>query len=153
MPVIKIVTIINAPIEKVFDLSRSIDLHKQSMQHTNEKAIAGKMSGLIEEGESVTWEAKHFFKTRRLTSKITAMNFPTYFQDVMIEGDFAMMEHDHHFISTSEGTEMQDVFFFKAPYGIIGKLAEPFLKAYLRKLLIKRNAIIKTTAEQSTNVA
>ena len=48
MPVIYLTTIINAPQELVFDLSRSIDLHQTSMQHTNEKAVAGRMSAISE---------------------------------------------------------------------------------------------------------
>jgi hypothetical protein len=44
----------------VFDLSRSIDLHKISTQHTNEEAVAGKNNWTNELHESVTWKAKHF---------------------------------------------------------------------------------------------
>ena len=51
MPTINLTTEINAPIEICFDLSRSIDLHKQSMEHTKEEAIAGRTSGLIEDGD------------------------------------------------------------------------------------------------------
>ena len=40
MPTITLTTIIKAPIENVFDLARSIDLHQHSMQHTKEKAVA-----------------------------------------------------------------------------------------------------------------
>lgn len=47
-------TFIDAPVERCFDLARSIDLHKISLEHTNEKAVAGKTAGLIEPGESVT---------------------------------------------------------------------------------------------------
>lgn len=148
MPVIHLTTYIKAPVEKVFDLSRSIDLHQQSMLHTNEKAIAGKTSGLIEKGETVTWQARHLFKTRRLTSKISSMKAPYYFRDEMIEGDFKLMEHDHYFSSTNEGTEMKDVFHFRAPYGFAGKLIEIiFLTSYLKKLLKTRNNIIRQTAE------
>lgn len=71
MPTIKIITEIFAPIDLVFDLSRDIDFHQISTSQTNEKAIYGKTHGLIEEGESVTWEATHFFIRHRLTSKIT----------------------------------------------------------------------------------
>jgi hypothetical protein len=60
MPTINLTTEINAPIEICFDLSRSIDLHKHSMEHTGEEAIAGRTSGLIEDGEFVTWQAKTF---------------------------------------------------------------------------------------------
>ena len=38
---IHLTTLITAPIERVFDLSRSINLHKISTAHTGEKAIAG----------------------------------------------------------------------------------------------------------------
>ena len=72
MPVIKLHTIVNAAIDVVFDLSRSIDLHKISTAHTNEEAVAGKTSGLIGMGESVTWKARHFGISQLLTSKITA---------------------------------------------------------------------------------
>ena len=57
MPTINLTTEINAPIEICFDLSRSIDLHKHSMEHTGEEAIAGRTSGLIEDGEFVAWQA------------------------------------------------------------------------------------------------
>lgn len=79
MPAIRITTKVNAPIQVVFDLSRSIDLHKISTAHTNEEAIAGKTSGLIGLGESVTWKAKHLGKTRLLTSKITVFERPYFF--------------------------------------------------------------------------
>ena len=54
MPKIKLETEINAPQKIVFDLSRSIDLHKISTKETNEEAIAGVTSGLIGENQSVT---------------------------------------------------------------------------------------------------
>lgn len=88
MPVIRLTTIINAPVAVVFDLSRSIDLHKISTAHTNEQAVAGKTSGLIGMDESVTWRAKHFGVTQLLTSKITAFESPHYFTDEMVSGAF-----------------------------------------------------------------
>lgn len=60
MPRIVLKTIIRAPIDRCFDLSRSIDLHKVSTEQTNEEAIDGVTSGLISLDESVTWRAKHF---------------------------------------------------------------------------------------------
>jgi len=41
MPKIELTTNIIASKEIVFDLSRSVDLHEISTQHTKEKAIAG----------------------------------------------------------------------------------------------------------------
>lgn len=73
MPCIKIETTIHAPVQRCFDLSRSIDLHQISTIETKERAIAGKTSGLIGLNETVTWQAKHFGITQKLTSKITVL--------------------------------------------------------------------------------
>jgi ligand-binding SRPBCC domain-containing protein len=148
MPKIVLNTYIKAPVQKVFDLSRSIDLHQHSMQHTNEKAVAGRTFGLIELNETVTWQAKHLFKTRSLTSRITEMNPPYHFRDVMVEGDFKMMEHDHYFSEINGLTKMKDVFRYSAPFGWIGKIVEIlFLTKYLTILLRKRNEYLKQNAE------
>jgi len=148
MSFIHLTTFIAAPIERVFDLSRSINLHKISTAHTHEKAIAGVITGLINEGETVTWQAKHLFKERKFTSKITAMNKPVSFTDEMTEGDFKSFRHEHHFKSTDNGTIMIDVVEMECPYGIIGQLINKFfLKNYIEQLLLKRNEVIKEFAE------
>ncbi len=97
MPKIELHTHINAPIGKVFDLSRSIDLHMRSTAQTGEQAIAGKTAGLMEPGETVTWRAKHFGIWQKLTSKITEFNYPTFFADEMVSGAFKSFRHEHHF--------------------------------------------------------
>ncbi len=148
MPIIHLTTFITAPVARVFDLSRSINLHKISTAHTNEKAIGGVMNGLINEGESVTWQAKHLFRERRFTSKIISMLKPESFTDEMAEGDFKSYRHEHHFKAVNNGTIMIDLVSFEAPYGFIGKIANRlFLKTYLEKLLLKRNEVIKEYAE------
>jgi hypothetical protein len=84
MPAIHLEINIDAPLERIFDLARSIDLHAESFSHTNEKAIAGKTSGLIGLGKSVTWEATHFGIRQRLTSIITICEPPYRFSDQML---------------------------------------------------------------------
>ncbi len=149
MQTIIIKTSINASVEKCFNLSRSIDIHIQSMQNSNEEAIGGRQSGLIELNECVTWKAKHFGVYFKMTNKITVLECPYLFIDEMINGPFAKLKHLHKFKSNGLETEMIDVFEFKAPFGIFGWLAERlFLKKYLEKLLIERNKIIKLEAEK-----
>jgi len=148
MPAIYLSTKIQAPIERVFDLSRSITLHTVSMAHTNEKAIGGVTKGLINQGETVTWSATHLFKTRYLKTIISHMSPYTSFTDEMVEGDFVMIKHQHLFTSPGDVTIMNDIFIFKTPYGLFGKLANRlFLKRYMKRLLEKRNLIIKEFAE------
>ncbi|MEX0273303.1 MAG: cell division protein [Flavobacteriaceae bacterium] len=148
MPRIELKTEIKADINIVFDLSRSIDLHKISTKHTNEEAIAGKTSGLIGMNESVTWRAKHFGIYQKLTSRITEFDRPKYFSDEMVNGAFAEFKHEHHFEKFNEGTLMTDFFDYKSPLGILGKIADKlFLKRYMTELLTNRNRIVKEFAE------
>ncbi len=148
MPRIELQTHIKADINSVFDLSRSIDLHKISTQHTHEEGIAGKTSGLIGMGQSVTWRAKHFGMYQKLTSKITQYDRPKYFADEMVKGAFKEFKHEHHFAESNGGTLMTDYFEYKSPFGILGKLADKlFLKKYMTKLLTHRNKVVKEFAE------
>lgn len=77
-------TIISAPVERCFDLARSVEVHLAGNIHWGEAAVAscGVTSGLIGLSQSVTWQARHFGIRQHLTSKITALERPTYFQDV-----------------------------------------------------------------------
>jgi ligand-binding SRPBCC domain-containing protein len=148
MPKIHLTTFIAAPAERVFDLSLSIDLHRKSLAHTKEEAIAGTTSGLIGLDDTVTWKAKHLLKTRILKSKITALHRPLSFTDEMVEGDFKSLKHEHHFKSIENGTILIDLFSFETPYGGLGKLVNRLLLAnYLKKLLQQRNKVLKEYAE------
>ncbi|HLX92999.1 MAG TPA: SRPBCC family protein [Puia sp.] len=148
MPTIHLTTFVAAPADRVFDLSRSVELHKKSMAKNEEKVVSGVSSGLMELHETVTWQAKHLFKNRFLKSKITAMQKPVSFIDEMVKGDFKSMKHEHHFKQIENGTLMIDVLYFESPYGSIGKLTNKvFLTSYLRKLLEQRNQVIKQYAE------
>ena len=147
---IHLTTFIKAPVERIFDLSRSIALHKISTAGTNEKAIAGTTSGLLGKGESVTWQAKHLFKIRQFTSKITEMQSPVLFVDEMTKGDFKSFRHGHHFKKVDNGTIMIDLVDFESPYGVLGKAVNSlFLKKYMENFLQKRNSIIKEYAEST----
>ncbi|MDB5145113.1 MAG: hypothetical protein JWQ66_3826 [Mucilaginibacter sp.] len=148
MPKIELITRVNAPVEKVFDLARSIDLHIESTKHTGEKAMAGKTTGLIGLGETVTWRAKHFGIWQTLTSKITEFDRPNLFSDEMVQGAFKSIHHEHHFSKIDDHTIMKDVFVFESPLGILGRLFNwLILTRYMTKLLEERNGVIKETAE------
>lgn len=152
MPKIILYTEIKAPLKVVFDLARSIDLHQSSLQHTSEKAVAGRTTGLVEEGETVTWEAIHFGIKQQLTSLITDVQPHSFFADEMVSGAFRSFRHEHHFSVHDKGfTTMKDIFDYESPLGILGHLADfLFLKKYMTRLLEQRNAALKKTAEDGS---
>lgn len=150
MTTIYLETTIKADINTVFDLSRSIDLHKVSMSHTNEIAIAGKISGFIELNETVTWQAKHLGVTQKLTSKVTQLIKPFVFVDEMVSGAFKSFKHIHYFEEKEASTMLYDVFMYESPLGFLGKIADVlFLKRYMQNLLERRNRDIKCYAEKN----
>lgn len=148
MPTIHLTTFIAAPADIVFDLSRHIGLHAESMSKHKEEAVAGIRFGLIEKDETVTWRAWHLFKNRLLRAKITEMKKPEMFTDEQAEGDFKMMKHEHHFKPCDNGTIMIDLLHFESPYGSIGRFFNAvYLTNYMRRLIEHRNQVIKDYAE------
>ena len=145
------ITTISAPIERCFDLARSVEVHLAGNVHFGESAVAvgGVTTGLVELGQRVTWRAKHLRVWQNLTSEITRMDRPMYFRDEMIQGAFKRMEHDHFFEAKSaHQTVMTDVFRFAAPLPILGRIAEVIvLRRYMTNLLRERNEVIKKIAE------
>ena len=148
MATIYLKTFIEAPVQTCFDLARNIDAHQLSATRPKEKAIAGRTSGLCEEGDVITWQANHFGFKQKLTVKVTKMEPFVYFEDNMIKGAFSSMKHKHSFEALKNGTNMTDEFTFKVPLGIFGSISEKlFLTKYLTNLLKKRNDKLKSLAE------
>src|SRR5579885_108294 len=153
MPIIRLETFINAPIERCFDLSLNVDLHGDSMAHTRERPIAGVTSGVMQLGDTVTWEAVHFGIKQHLTSKITSYERPHRFTDEMVRGAFRELRHLHEFVAQPPGTLMIDLFTFRAPLGILGRIAEMLvLTRYMKGLLLTRNRYLKQMAEEGASI-
>lgn len=149
MPLIHLTTFIAAPQDRVFDLSRSVTLHKQSMAGHQEKIVSGVSMGLMNENDTVTWQAKHLFRQRILKVKLTKLRKPEYFIDEQEQGDFSLMKHEHYFKPVENGTIMIDQFRFETR-GLMGRiLTKIYLEKYLTRLLIKRNEMIKKIAESN----
>ena len=149
MTTINLTTKIKAPKQTVFDVSRNIDIHQQSASPTNEKAIAGVTSGLINLNETVTWRGKHFGFYLTHKSKITAMNFYDYFVDEMEEGKFKTFRHEHFFEEENGVTIMKDKLQYETPFGIFGELFDILLlEKHMTRFLLERNKVLKEVSEK-----
>ena len=148
MTTINLITKIKAPKQTVFDASRNIDIHQQSASKSNEKAIAGVTSGLINLNETVTWRGKHFGFYLTHKSRITAMTFHEYFVDEMERGKFKSFKHEHFFEEENGFTIMKDKLQYETPFGIFGELFDVlFLEKHLTQFLIERNKTLKEVSE------
>ena len=151
MPRIESTCRIFAPQTRVFDLARSIDLHCASQQKTREEAVAGRITGLIELHESVTWRATHFGVRQELTSRIIAFERPHHFCDEMVSGAFASFRHDHFFEADGEHTLMRDIFEYASPFGLLGRLVDALiLERYLKRFISEKANHLKQVAESES---
>lgn len=148
MPVIEVETEINADIKTCFDLARDVDFYKKSIKNTNEIPVDGKMVGLVEKGDYITWETTHLNITQHLTLKVTEFKEPFLFVDEMVKGKFKSYKHEHIFKNHQNKTLMIDRFYFESANGIFGKIIDVLLlKRHMKKLLIERNIKLKAKAE------
>lgn len=149
MPIIEHQILIKAPIEVCFDLARDVNIHTKTTSKTKERAISGVTKGLLEEGDTVTWEAVHFGVKQRLTAKVIEMQKTYRFVDIMIKGAFHSFVHTHNFIKGNNETMMIDTFQYKSPLGPIGIIADKlFLERYMKKFIISRAKELKKIAEE-----
>lgn len=149
MTTLHLTTKIKASKQVVFNASRDIDIHQQSAASSQEKAIAGVTSGLIDLNETVTWRGKHFGLYLTHKSRITAMTFYDYFVDEMEEGKFKTFKHEHFFEEANGITIMKDKLQYETPFGIFGELFNILLlKKHLKKFLLERNKTLKEVSEK-----
>lgn len=152
MPTIHHEIFIQAPIAVCFDLARNIDVHIQTTGTTNERAVAGVTSGLIENGQTVTWEATHLGVRQKLTAQIIDLERPYRFVDTMVNGAFHSFTHIHEFVESGTGTIMKDTFSYKSPLGVLGIIADKlFLERYMREFIVNRAEGLKKIAEENLN--
>jgi ligand-binding SRPBCC domain-containing protein len=148
METIRLESWIDAPVERCFLLSLSIDLHLASASASEEEAVEGVTTGLISEGQTVTFRGRHLGLKLRHKSRIEVVRPYSYFRDVMVKGVFSHFEHEHHFAAMDDGTRLRDEIRFTAPWGPIGRLATKFfIKRHLTAFLVDRNAGFKRVAE------
>jgi ligand-binding SRPBCC domain-containing protein len=149
MPIIKRDIYIEAPIRVCFDLARNVEIHTKTTTKTKERAIGGVTVGLMENGDTVTWEATHFGVKQKLTAKIVEMEKLHKFTDVMVKGAFHSFTHTHEFIENGTGTIMKDTFAYKSPFGILGKIVDKlFLEKYMGHFIVNRAKELKKIAEK-----
>lgn len=142
-------TVILAPIERCFDLARSVDVHTASACLIHGKAIGGRTAGLAALGDSTTWSARFFGMRFSLTTEIMEFDRPYRFSDVQCADLFTHFGHVYTFESRGpRQTVMVDEFTFQSPLGLVGSLFDRIvLCRRMQAVLEFRADFIKRVAE------
>jgi ligand-binding SRPBCC domain-containing protein len=141
-------THIKAPIERCFDLARSIDFHKISVGPVKEETVAGCTSGLIGPNQRVLMQSRIGSFRFSTELKITKFNPSFFFSYEVVDSTFQSIVHDYYFYDISEETVMVNHFYYKLRWGLLGEVINfLFLHNYLTKIITKRNDLLREYAE------
>lgn len=135
--------IIPAPPETVFDLSLDVGLHLESQSSRGERAVGGRTTGMLGEGDQVTWSARHFGIRFRMSSIVFDLDRPRRFHDRQIKGPFGAFLHTHEFTAVGAGTLMRDTIEFRSPFGPLGRWVDALvMRRHLIAVITERNDAI-----------
>ena len=138
---------INAPIDRCFLLSTSIEIVAQTLHLT---PVSGQTSGLIVNGSRLMWRGWKFGLPAWHETLITGYDRPFFFQDTMASGMFRDFQHDHRFEDIDGRTLLIDIVRFNMPLGPIGKaMAKAVVIPHVLDTMQKRFQLLKRLAEDS----
>ncbi len=136
---------INAPIDRCFLLSTSIDLVRRTL---GMRPMAGKTTGLIELNDLILWHGWKFGLPAMHQTLITKYQRPTFFQDSMKHGRFKRFQHDHEFTEIGGHTLLHDKVRFSLPMGLLGDVvAKQIMVPHIAGLVQRRFQLLKRVAE------
>ncbi len=137
--------VIDAPIERCFRLSTSIEVVGLTL---GMRPVEGKLGGMILAGDQLVWRGWKFGLPQMHETLITGFDAPLFFQDTMGRGRFAAFQHDHHFMDTQGGTLLEDELRFSMPLGWAGEMVGRLVMIpHIKGLLRRRFALLKRLAE------
>jgi len=137
--------VIDAPIERCFRLSTSIEVVGLTL---GMRPVEGKLGGMILAGDQLVWRGWKFGLPQMHETLITGFDEPRFFQDTMGRGRFATFQHDHHFMDTQGGTLLEDELRFSMPLGWAGEMVgRVVMIPHIKGLLRQRFALLKRLAE------
>jgi ligand-binding SRPBCC domain-containing protein len=147
---VTIETLIHAPPEFCFDLARDVSTHAESAAFSGERVVEpGRTSGLLELGDLVTFEGRHFGIRQRFTARIVELERPRRFVDEMVRGAFKRLRHVHEFQPSDGSTVMRDILEWEAPFGFLGRLADSlFLRRHMVWFVQSKQYNLKGIAER-----
>jgi hypothetical protein len=146
---IEIETLIEIPVEVCFDLARDVDKHAESAAFSGERLVPpGRLHGLLELGDFVAFEARHFGMRQTFVARIIELEPPRRFVDEMVRGAFRWLRHEHEFHIHARGTLMRDVIQWRSPLGFLGRIADAlFIKRHMESFVRTKQQNLKRIGE------
>ena len=78
----------------------------------------------------------------RWRTAITRWSPPESFEDTQLSGPYAKWVHTHSFTPFRGGTTVEDRIVYALPFGLLGRIAHPLVKAQLRRIFNYRERVL-----------
>jgi ligand-binding SRPBCC domain-containing protein len=148
MPKIHLTSFIQAPAERVFNLSRHLAIRKLALQKGREQILSSSSDSLVQKGETITLRARHLGRTREITARIVDISQPDWFTEEQVKGDLKSYRHECHFKPAENGTILIDMLEYEGPRDLLGSIISAFfLRSYFESMLRKKNDLVRQYAE------
>lgn len=121
------------------------NLEKMTPKSMGFKIIDGADKSLYA-GQLITYEVVPLLGLKtKWVSKITQVEYLKYFTDEQLYGPYKLWHHTHFIKEIDGGVEMEDLIYYKVPFGILGKLVHPYIvKPQLEKIFeFRRKKIVE----------
>ncbi|MBM3431648.1 MAG: hypothetical protein FJX92_01415 [Bacteroidetes bacterium] len=148
MPTIHLTTFISQSADIVFDLARHVGLQRDALSDYRQQAVAGTRFGLLEQGETITWRARHFFRDRLIRLKIREMIRGDRLILEQVMGPFLSFRQERYVKACENGSILIDLVHYEWKQGRLGQIADRLiLRTYLERILHLHIAYIQKAAE------
>jgi ligand-binding SRPBCC domain-containing protein len=99
----------------------------------------------MHEGLMIEYRVRPLFNLpMKWITEITHVKDHAFFVDEQRKGPYRIWHHEHHFKEVPEGVEMTDIVSYELPFGILGKIAHPFIvKKKLEEIFAYRFKVVE----------
>jgi ligand-binding SRPBCC domain-containing protein len=121
----------------------------KNLEKITPKNLGLKINNLSEKemynGQIINYTVRPIFNLElEWVTEITAVEKPNYFIDEQRFGPYAFWHHEHWFSSIPGGVLIEDILYYKIPYGIFGKLLHDFkIKKDINKIFSHRTEVLE----------
>ena len=149
MPVVEHVTLVAAPLARVFDCARALDLPPViALASGGEpgRRVAGPDRPLLEKGDERTWTRGAF--RRSIVLRTAGCDAGRWLREQRVRGPFHIYHHDRYFEAVAGGTRVHDMLAFRVGMGPLGRVLERlFVYRRMREALARQCEVLRAAAE------
>ena len=128
--------VVNAPIERCFDITRSIEAHEDTSILIGGRAVSGTTTGLSELGDETTWSAGFFGLRFKVRTRIEELEAPIRICEKRVSGIPRPFDHTYVLGLVDGGVLIEDHFNIGFPFGALGDF-------FLKVVLLKRLTVVQ----------